>query len=131
MNINQLHTKTALILSPNDYKQYNPFFHLSRKKVGILDRYERAFLTAKEVATFLRSQYDAYKIYVFGSLSDMDTFNQWSDIDLAVEGIQSNIFYKAVADIIDANHEFEIDLINLNDCKQEIRKSVELYGIEI
>jgi len=40
---------------------------------------------------------------------------EWSDIDLVVTGIHSHLFYKAVADFILFDQEFEIDLIDIND----------------
>jgi uncharacterized protein len=127
----QIHFKTALTLSPEEYKQYNPFLHLRTKKAEIYDRHARAQKIAKAAADFLKAKYNANKVFIFGSLADINYFTQWSDIDLAAYGIHPHSFYKAVADVINFSQEFEIDLIDLNDCKQEIRDSVESYGIEI
>ena len=131
MTPNQIQPKTALTLSPEEYKQYNPFLHLKVKKEEIYARYARAQKTAKAAAEFLRTKYNANKVFIFGSLADVDYFNKWSDIELAAEGIHPHSFYKAVADVINFSQEFEIDLIDLNDCKQRIRDSVESYGLEI
>lgn len=131
MSRDQLTNKTALMLSREAYKQYNPFFHLARKKNGVQDRYKRAYKTAKTVAGLLRNKYQVKKVYIFGSLSDINYFTEWSDIDLAVAGIQSSNFYKAVADVEHFNQEFEIDLIDLSDCSKKIKQSVESFGIEI
>jgi uncharacterized protein len=131
MTPNTIQCKTVLMLSPDEYKQYNPFLHLGTKKADVYDRYARAHKTAKAAADFLRTKYNTNKVFIFGSLADINYFNKWSDIDLAVYGIHPHSFYKAVADVINFSQEFEIDLIDLNDCKQEIRDSVESYGIEI
>ena len=131
MMSDQIQFKTALMLSPGEYKQYNPFLHLRAKKPEIHDRYARAHEIAKTVADLLRTKYNANRVFIFGSLADINYFNEWSDIDLAVEGIHPHLFYKAVADAINFSQEFEIDLIDLNDCKQEIKHSIEFYGLEI
>jgi len=131
MNGKKSNVKTALMLSREAYKQYNPFFHLARKKNDVQDRYKRAYKTAKTVAGLLRNKYQANKVYIFGSLSDINYFTEWSDIDLAVAGIQSSHFYKAVADVEHFNQEFEIDLIDLSDCNKKIKQSVESFGVEI
>jgi len=127
----KLSNKTALMLSREDYKQYNPFINFGRKKKGVQDRYTRAYKTAKNVAGFLRKKYQANKVYLFGSLSDINYFTEWSDIDLAVSGIQPSLFYRAVADVEHFNQEFEIDLVDLSDCNKRIKQSVETYGVEI
>jgi len=124
-------SETALMLSPNEYKQYNPFFHLTDKKASIYQRYNRAFQIAKAVATYLRTNYHVDKVYIFGFLSDINDFNEWSDIDLSVTGISSHLFYKAVADVTHFDQEFEIDLIDINDCKKEMKATIESFGIEI
>ena len=124
-------SKTALMLSPNEYKHYNPFLHLADNKAGINERYNRACRIAKAIAAYLRTNYNADKVYIFGSLSDQNYFNEWSDIDLAVTGIHSHHFYKAVADVIHFDQEFEIDLIDINDCKKEMKASIESFGVEI
>jgi uncharacterized protein len=105
--------------------------HLRTKNTDVYDRYARAQKTAKAAADFLKAKYNANKVFIFGSLADVDYFNKWSDIDLAAEGIQPHSFYKAVADVINFSQEFDIDLIDLNHCKQGIRDSVESYGLEI
>jgi len=131
MNGEQSSDKTALMLSRGAYKQYNPLFHVARKKNSVQDRYKRAYKTAKTVAGLLRNKYQANKVYIFGSLSDINYFTEWSDIDLAVSGIDSVHFYKAVADVEHFNQEFEIDLVDLCDCNKEVKQSIETFGVEI
>lgn len=55
----------------------------------------------------------AKDIYIFGSIVN-SKFNENSDIDIAVKGLEANKFYK-VASILMFELENDIDLIDLDD----------------
>lgn len=55
----------------------------------------------------------AKEVFIFGSLVN-GKFNENSDIDIAVKGLKSELFYK-VASILMFELENEIDLIDLDD----------------
>ncbi len=64
----------------------------------------------------LSGKFGAQKVYLFGSLVD-GRFHQRSDIDLAVEGLEPRLYFKALSKVYDFSGGFEVDLVPLEDCK--------------
>ena len=56
---------------------------------------EAAWTEVREAARLLKSQFGATKVIVFGSLVK-DLFGEYSDIDIAVEGVQDSRFFEAL-----------------------------------
>jgi predicted nucleotidyltransferase len=55
-------------------------------------QYEKAWEVAKQMACLLCQKYRAKKVWVFGSITKKEMFNQWSDIDIAIEGIPHEFY---------------------------------------
>jgi predicted nucleotidyltransferase len=55
----------------------------------------------------------------------------WFDIDLAVWGLPENRFYAAVGAITCLTSNFKIDLVDATDCRESLKKSIELEGVEM
>ncbi len=125
--------RTAKDLTPEEIREYQKFLKEREKKEKeyLLQRYQEAWLVAKEAAKLLYNKYQAKKIVVFGSLRDPVYFNKWSDIDLAVWGIAPDRYFKAVAEIISLSSKFKIDIIDPEDCHDSLRKMIEKEGIKI
>lgn len=70
-------------------------------------------------------------VVVFGSLVRRDWFTPWSDIDLAVWGIPANQFYQAVAAVTGLSPDFEVDLVDAEDCSTSLRRTIEREGKEL
>ena len=95
-------------------------------------RYDLAWEEAKKVGSVLKSDFNAERTILFGSLTDPNRFNKNSDIDLAVSGIPDERFYAAVGAITGIVRNFKIDIVDLNDCKDYLKKAIaEKEGIEI
>jgi predicted nucleotidyltransferase len=86
---------------------------------------------AKEAAQILYQEYNAKKAVVFGSLSNSECYNQWSDIDLAVWGIKPELYFRAVARIISLSSRFRIDIVEAEDCHESLKELIEKEGIPI
>src|SRR5690554_1820518 len=93
--------------------------------------YSNALILAKKAADVLKKKYSASKVVLFGSLLDENSFGTTSDIDLAVLGIPDNKFYDAVGTIIQVVTPFEVDLVDISDCRESIKKSIENEGVEL
>ncbi len=98
---------------------------------GCSNLYEKAWDRARLISAMLKNKYGAKKVIVFGSLTNPDLFDENSDIDIAVEGIEDALFYKAVGDILNAADIFNVDLVDCNDCKKTISDAIMREGIEI
>lgn len=113
-------------------KEKYPLLFQGRKPGEDLDaRYHRAWQGVRIAADILKKEYGAEKVWVFGSLTQRDRFDQKSDIDLAEVGIPDDKFYSAVAAITRAVRDFEIDLVDMKNCQDSLKKVIEEEGILI
>ena len=65
-----------------------------------------------EAAIVILKKYGVTEIYLYGSLAD-GTFNEKSDIDIAVKGLKPELYLKAYADISFSISK-KIDLLNMD-----------------
>jgi len=72
-------------------------------------------------------RFGASHVYLFGSLAYGDWFHGWSDVDLAVEGIAPECFFKAWA-AASAYSDVQIELVNLDEVGEQMRKLILKYG---
>ena len=79
----------------------------------------------------LREKFGAEKIVLFGTLAHDEWFSQWSDIDLAVLGIEPESFYAAVAFVTGLSSSFKIDMVDIKGCRPALKKVIEGEGVEI
>ena len=86
--------------------------------------------TADVLAKELKERFHASKVMLFGSLTRAD-FSQWSDIDLAVWGVSSSDYYKAVAFASGFSSVFKVDLVDAEDCSQSLLQHITQNGIEL
>jgi uncharacterized protein len=87
-------------------------------------RRERALQAAEQASAFLKKQFGATEVILFGSLVHRHWFSQRSDIDLASRGIADDDYFVAVARLQDLSPEFKIDLVSLEKCKPELRQAI-------
>jgi predicted nucleotidyltransferase len=85
--------------------------------------YSRLNRKARKTAKMLGPKYCLKKIYLFGSLIDRDTFYIKSDIDLAVEGLNSEEYLDLWGDL-ERNLQHSFDLVNLDRAKQRLKSHI-------
>lgn len=123
---------TALDLSPEALKKYRPLdaIRKRRAKFGaeIASRRRRAMSAARKAAKLLKSEFGAKEVILFGSLARRVGFTRWSDIDLAVRGINPERFFAAFGAIERIDVNFKIDLVELETCPPALLKSIEKDG---
>ena len=125
---------TAYEMNREEWRNYRPSEGSGWLKKGSnadIKRRQEALELAKKASGLLKKKFGATRVVIFGSLVDAGWFSPWSDIDLAVWGINPEVFYSAVAVVTGLSPFFRIDLIDVNDCKPSIRKTIEKEGIEI
>jgi len=95
---------------------------------------QKALKEAKRIAEMLRERYGVGKVVLFGSLAKYlrgtGEFTERSDIDLAVEGLPKEEYFKVLSEI-NRFSEFEIDLIDLEGCPEFLKRLIKREGIEI
>jgi predicted nucleotidyltransferase len=67
---------------------------------------------AKKCAEFLAEEFKVRRVYLFGSLAE-GFFHEDSDIDLAVEGLEPHLYFKALAKLHEVSGGFKVDLVPL------------------
>jgi uncharacterized protein len=60
-------------------------------------------------------EYGIEQAYIFGSLIYPDRFTEYSDVDVAVESIDPNRFFEAIA-LLSESVERDVDLVDLSKC---------------
>ncbi len=128
-----LKIKTVKDLSLEEVAQYRQSYkeREKQKKLKLGERYKEAWETARRVAEILYGRYRAKKVAIFGSLRSSELFNEWSDIDIAVWGIEPELYYKAVAETISLSPIFKIDIVDPDDCSESLKRLIEKEGIII
>ena len=99
----------------------------------VFTRKQNAWKLARFVADMLKKRYGATRVVVFGSLARDIGFTPWSDIDLAVWGIEPEDFYSAAGTAMDIGSEegTRVDVIDPTDCGPDFLLDLEREGIEL
>lgn len=86
---------------------------------------------ACSAAGLLKGEFGASKVVLFGSLATKEWFSPRSDIDLAVYGVPSSMFFRACAAVAALSREREVNLVDGNDAPEALRADVEREGIAL
>jgi uncharacterized protein len=101
-----------------------------QEREGWALRRGRAWASARQAADVLRSRFGAKDVFAFGSLVRQGTYDERSDVDLAVRGVPPRAFFRASAAAA-AVCEFELDLIDLDDCSPALAEQVRREGVAL
>jgi predicted nucleotidyltransferase len=123
-------TRTALDMNMEEWKAYQPGLARAKRRPSQARR-QKALDIAASAAEILRRDFGATRVVLFGSATNPGQFSKWSDIDLAAWGIAPERFYAAVGALMRLSQEFEIDLVDLEVARPEIRHAAETQGIEL
>ena len=88
-----------------------------------------ALALAKAAAALLREQHGATRVLLYGSTAHGLWFTNESDIDLAVEGITADRFWRAWSAVAALDPAFEINLVAWEDATPPLRAAIEREGI--
>lgn len=90
-------------------------------------RFLKAHAVLKKLATALVKNYGVSKIILVGSLADKHRFGFHSDIDLCVEGLPDNLYFKAVGELLLEADDFDVDIIPFENAAPEMKEKI-LHG---
>jgi uncharacterized protein len=126
---------TALEL-PRD--QWTPYLNAARrrswpKEMSAEERRERdrLLLRVRQAASMLKAQFGVRRVILFGSLAHTSWFSRESDVDLAIEGLTSDAYWRAWRAVEDVIADREVDLIEIETASNAIRGTIERHGIEL
>ena len=95
------------------------------------DLSQRAWHTAHRIAEMLYEKFGATKVAVFGSLVEKDAFSKWSDIDIAVWGLPTKDYFKALSAASDISSLFKVDIIDFEKSKGLFKERLQKQHILI
>ncbi|ACB00115.1 MULTISPECIES: nucleotidyltransferase family protein [Cyanophyceae] len=107
------------------YFYYQSALKKSQKKFEINKNHQKNSLyLAKQAAIILKEKFNASKVALFGSILDLETFTQWSDIDIAAWGLEPSETLLAMDTVQSLSDEIEINLVDINTVKSEVYQSI-------
>jgi predicted nucleotidyltransferase len=126
-------TKTADLVTDEEMAVYRATARRQRmrERQELRKRAERAKIVAQRAARLLKDKAGARRVILFGSLARGELFHQRSDVDLAVEGIKSQDFWYAWAELDNLNSEFEIDLVHVETAPPNLLLTLEREGVDL
>lgn len=93
------------------------------------ERAERLLSSAGRARRLLIDTHGAKRVWLFGSLV-AGSPTAHSDVDLAVEGLASNAYFRALADLMALFHG-PVDLVRLEEAADSLRERVFAEGVEL
>lgn len=127
--------KTALDITGDEWRTYDMGTAVRRRQASvdpqIEERWQQAQQLVRDAARCLRDQYGARRVVLFGSAVERSLFTRWSDIDLAVWGVPPKRFYAAVAAVTSLHGDIPIDVVDAEQCSEDLQKTIEQEGIEL
>lgn len=104
---------------------------LAEQKRQEAERRERALRIAHEAARLLYDEFGVTRVVLFGSLAHDAWFHARSDIDLAVEGLAPELFWRAWVAIEKLDPAIEVDLVPFEDAKPSLLAVLEKEGVPL
>ncbi len=120
-------SKADFNMTQKELKRYHPYAGRGERLVTNQVSSE-ALTIAKKIAGVLYEKFGADKVMLYGSLARGD-FTSWSDIDIAVWGISVTDFYRAVAFATGVSDKWKVDVVDGQDCQENLRASILEEGI--
>lgn len=126
-------TKTAVHITEDDMALYRATDRRRQvqEREQQTQRRARALTVARQSAQILKERFGVKRVILFGSLAQADFFHPRSDIDLAVDGVQSRDFWRAWCSLDTLGSGFEIDLIDIATASDSLRLEIEQTGVEL
>ncbi len=94
-------------------------------------RRQAAWSVARQAARVLKEAFGATQVIAFGSLVHGAWFGPRSDIDLAVEGVPAETFWRAWCTLDRLDPAFEIDLVAIESAPERLRDEILRQGIAL
>ena len=87
---------------------------LKKEEKRRLEQAKKARIVALQCSRLLVEKYKVKRVYLFGSLVE-GYFRLSSDIDLAVEGLPPDLYFRALSELWDKSKGYKVDLIPLEE----------------
>jgi predicted nucleotidyltransferase len=103
---------------------------LARRESERRIRVQQLREVARTCARRLVQDFGAREVYLFGSLLDAELTHERSDIDLAVEGLEGKLYFKALSAVWELLPVgVELDLVPLEQARPGLAERVKAEGV--
>lgn len=92
---------------------------------------ERLLERIREAAAEVKARFGARRVVLFGSLAHTAWFMLDSDVDLAVEGLVGDDYWRAWRLFEEIIGDRPVDLIEIKMAGESLRRAIQRYGIEL
>jgi predicted nucleotidyltransferase len=82
----------------------------------------------EKIVEMLIRKYDPTRIYQWGSLLDHSTFREWSDIDIAIEGLKNSLAGLHAAGDASQMTSFPVDLVEMERIHSKHAETIRKEG---
>ena len=103
----------------------------AEKKRRRIELFEKANRDFQRIVAMIIKKYQPTRLYQWGSLLDQNKFKEYSDIDIAVEGITEPKKIFALLDDADRMTEFPVDIVTLESIHSLHANSIRTKGVII
>lgn len=126
---------TALELTPEERERY---IKAALRRPALSDlspdeksERERLLERVRKAAAVLKTRFDVQRVVLFGSLAHAAWFMPDSDIDLAVEGLASEDYWRAWREVEEIIGDRLVDFIETERASESLRRAIERHGVEL
>jgi len=127
--------KTALDITGDEWLAYDMGAAVRRRQASVdpqvQERWQQAQQLARDAAQRLRKDFGARRVVLFGSAVEQSLFTRWSDVDLAVWGVSPERFYAAVGAVTSLHTDIPVDLVDAEQCSEDLKRAIEQEGVEL
>jgi len=125
--------KTAAQITTQEQSKYRKCARLrdATEMREMLARRKRALTVARKAARILEESFGVTCVLLFGSLATESWFHIRSDVDLAVEGLKPEDFWRADCRLETIAEGFEIDLVDMRTAPPGLKQTILRDGKEI
>lgn len=124
---------TTLNITPDQIAHYRDSAQQRYKQeaADIERRQKQAWQAAKKAAQILKTNFQATRVVVFGSLVHEAGFTRWSDVDIAAWGIALEDTFKAIGFISEMEAAVPVNLIVVETARPYLLAVIAQDGIEL
>jgi len=122
---------TALEMTPAEMAEYREGARRRGRlaRQALTARYLRGWALAREAKELLFNNFHATRVVVFGSLLDETRFTPWSDVDLAVWGLEIADTFHAMAAVYGMDPDIPVNLVDIQCCRSALRSAIKQEGV--
>jgi len=118
--------------------KWTPYLEAARKRALTIEMSpaerrvrDRLLVHVRQAAGMLKAQFGVRRVLLFGSLVHASGFARESDVDLAIEGLGNDDYWRAWRAVEDIITDREVDLVEIETATDALRRSIERYGLEL